>query len=278
MSDILIIVVLYNQSVNIVNKWKRYVNDRRHLFFCFIDNSENACTPIEFSNSAYLANKKNIGIAAAQNLGIKYAQKNNYKYAIFFDQDSDVDDLYVERMKDEYVRIKERNHKIAILGPTVINKESSLEYKNNDLIGDYGFALAPQLISSGSITEVSNFEIIGLMDELLFIDYVDFEWCWRAEKLGFLCARTHNVFLNHKVGQTERFFFKFPIIVSASTRYFYQYRNFIWLLKRSYVPKDWKKKVIVRKFFEVFFIPWIVPNKIQTIKNIMRGIVAGVSK
>ncbi|END16895.1 putative rhamnosyltransferase domain protein, partial [Escherichia coli P0301867.8] len=40
-------------------------------------------------------------------------------------------------------------------------------------------------MSSGSLTKVDVFKKIGLFDEDLFIDYVDYEWGWRALEKNF---------------------------------------------------------------------------------------------
>ncbi|MFX8766500.1 glycosyltransferase family 2 protein, partial [Acinetobacter baumannii] len=41
------------------------------------------------------------------------------------------------------------------------------------------------LISSGSLISVEALKAVGLMRDYYFIDYVDTEWCLRAEYLGY---------------------------------------------------------------------------------------------
>ena len=73
-----------------------------------------------------------------------------------------------------------------------------------------------------------------------FIDYVDHEWCWRAESKGFVNGITLKIKLAHFVGQQEYRIFNQLVIISAPIRYYYQTRNYLWLLRRSYVPRQWK--------------------------------------
>ena len=57
---------------------------------------------------------------------------------------------------------------------------------NNRLINTY-----IKDLSSSIIVNIINNNIIldvGLMDESLFIDWVDFEWCWRAKSKGYKTA------------------------------------------------------------------------------------------
>lgn len=270
------IVVLYNPSEEIINKWKSYVCRMTRYFFLFVDNSERTVNSIDGPNSFYLTNKKNLGIAAAQNIGIKYAIENHFDYVVFFDQDSEFDDLYIEKIIGEFIRIQHLEPKIAVVGPTAVNKDSFLEYKYRENTNKENYAVVSNLISSGTVVKVSVFKTIGMMEESLFIDYVDFEWCWRAISKGFLCARTHNVSLLHKVGSSSISILGRTVIISAPVRYFYQYRNFLCLIKRNYVPKRWKIKTFVRKFMEIVVLPWVVRKKIETIKYVFKGIKAGV--
>ena len=49
-----------------------------------------------------------------------------------------------------------------------------------------------ELMSSTSLIPIEMFSKVGLLEETLFIDGVDHEWCWRAKKienLRFFCFR-----------------------------------------------------------------------------------------
>lgn len=43
------------------------------------------------------------------------------------------------------------------------------------------------IISSYSLVPLRNFLIVGNMDERLFIDFVDDDWCWRASAFLINC-------------------------------------------------------------------------------------------
>lgn len=276
MCRVISIIVLYNPSLRVMKKWTDFVKKSPNMFFCFVDNSIGLTNHIEAYNSVYFANQGNLGISVAQNIGIKYAKEHFFDRIIFFDQDSDFSEQYLSDLTQEYSRIKNLCPNLAILGPKIINKDTNQEYKHGGVTNNEGFIICRELISSGTIVETALFDKIGLMEEPLFIDYVDFEWCWRAKQKGYLSAKTQNVFLFHKVGQQNRTFFGFPIILSSPIRYFYQYRNFFRLIKRSYVPFKWKQNVLVRKMVEFFVIPFIYQRNIKTLYYMVKGLVAGL--
>lgn len=276
MYKICVIVILYNPSEEIEQKWASYVKKNKDVFFIFVDNSEEGNKFPLPQNAFFFSNNANLGIAAAQNIGISYACRNDFNDVLFFDQDSEICDDYIKSITCEFNRIREINPQIAVLGPKIVNKESLNEYKHNDFVNSNQYAVVEHLISSGSIVSVESIHSIGNMDERLFIDYVDFEWCWRAKNKGYLCARTHNVALAHKVGQKSLIIFGMPIVISSPFRYFYQYRNYLWLVRRSYVPTKWKLRMFFRKVVEFVILPIIVTNKRDTLVNIIRGIKAGV--
>ena len=62
------------------------------------------------------------------------------------------------------------------------------------------FVQISHCISSGMIISTRYFDEIGPFRDDLFIDWVDNEWCWRANNLGFKIIGSGKVFLEHKMG------------------------------------------------------------------------------
>lgn len=241
-----------------------------------VDNTPDSDLNLTSGNVYYIPLKQNKGIAAAQNIGIRKAKELGCLYIVFFDQDSEVEADYIGKMRTEYERIKEKYPRMAVLGPTIVNKENGEKYKSTNKKRENGCVILPALISSGSMMKSDILEKVGVMDEKLFIDYVDFEWCWRAGSQGYICCITSQVELYHKVGQHDFSFFNIPIIVSAPVRYYYQYRNYMWLIRRSYVPKEWKLKMAIRKLWELLFLPFGVDGGKFIARNMFRGIKDGI--
>ena len=270
------VIVYYNPSNEIVNKWGSVILKHPIIHFVIVDNSNRENFHPISNNCTYISLFENKGIAYAQNKGITYALDKNNSYIVFFDQDSDVPEGYFENIVLEYRKIKNFIPNLAMLGPAIINKETNEKYKTKGASSSDDFVLTSSLISSGTVAESNTFKEIGLMDDSLFIDGVDFEWCWRAVSKGYICARTQRVSLLHKVGQQYKHFLGYPIIVSSPTRYFYQYRNFLKLIRRDYVPRSWKIKTSIRRFVELFIVPFYAEKKLETFRQMLKGIKAGL--
>lgn len=270
-SRIAIIIILYNSDFP-------QINDKNHIYI-IVDNTPNRDLGISKENHIYIPLFKNKGIAAAQNIGIQKAISLNCEYVIFFDQDSLIPSFYINNMVNEYQRIRRSFPNLFILGPQTINGRTQEPYKST--IHQYkplttGFIKKPDVISSGSCVSISSIQDVGLLDESLFIDYVDHEWCWRAQAKGYICGITTNVKLTHFIGQNEYRILNQLVIVSSPIRYFYQTRNYMWLLRRKYVPLNWKIKSGIKRLIFPISYPFKTNNWKSIYINIYKGYIAGL--
>lgn len=275
----IVIVVYYPDELVLKSKLARLKNSFEVVV---VDNTPTSMRIVSDCSFAYIPLNKNTGIAKAQNEGIAFLQKKNCTHIVFFDQDSDWTSLYVESVVAEYIRISEFRTDLFLLGPRVINESDGEEYRSvvhKDVESDKGFVYKREIISSGSCLQVSKLEKTGLLDEAFFIDFVDFEYCWRAEMLGLVCGITNGVTLRHKVGQKDiKFPFGYSVIISSPFRYYYQYRNHLWLCKRRYVPLQWKVNTGIKHFLRILYFPFVVKGWVQIEKNIIKGIIHGIFK
>ena len=252
--------------------------DLSNIAIVVVDNTPNKVIEIEQTNVAYIPLRENTGIANAQNVGIRNLLDRGCSHIVFFDQDSEYSLRYVEAIVSEYMRIASLRDDMFILGPTVVDKDSKEEYKSLSADGMAGasYIIQRELISSGTCVSASRISQVGMLQSSMFIDYVDFEWCWRAESKGLVSVMTRNVTLPHKVGKGQKRVLGCVFIESAPFRYFYQYRNLIALCRLNYVPKSWKYKKLLRKVIEIFVMPVISNNGKDILKNSLRGIAAGL--
>lgn len=223
----------------------------------------------------YVALCENKGIAEAQNIGVRLLAKKNVRYIVFLDQDSRCPMGYCESIVADYKRIKTREPRLALLGPTVTNSATNEDYQScihREHFDDEGFSIRRDVISSGACVEKSVLDDVGLNDEGLFIDFVDFEWCWRAENKGYVCGVTRNVTLNHHVGQSELKIGAYRVIISSPLRYYYQYRNHLWLCRRRYVPLQWKIATGIKHIARLVYLPWLVDDGMRVWRNMLKGI------
>ncbi len=273
-----IIIVLYNPTKDDI----AYVKDlAKNAEGVVVDNSD--CPSIsgqKIGNMTYISNRANLGIAKAQNIGLRHILKNcDATHIVFLDQDSRIPVDFPQQMADAFKRISDKR-KLAMLGPQIIHKESQKVYQSaihQDTVTEDGwFIRRRDVISSGSCISREVLDNVGFMDSDLFIDTVDYDWCWRAEHMGYECGITPRVTIQHQVGKRELHIGKYLIIISAPFRYYYQYRNYFWLLRRKYVPLQWKITTGVKYTARFIYFPLFVKGGMDCWKHMCRGIRDGI--
>lgn len=253
-NDLCCIVVLFKPQLSVIKSWQNLVNECNSIFFTFIDNTPEIeiCDKNEIANHLpnYYRLKANCGIAKAQNIGIKVAEKLGVNYIIFFDQDSKPSKDIIFKLKESFCNIS-KHEKIAAIGPLIHNLNSK-EVTN---YYDKEFVEMREIISSGTITSMDVIKDIGDMEDTLFIDHVDHEWCWRAKSKGYKIMLATRLNLDHKIGLSDVTCFGVVLHLTAPIRYFYTFRNRRKLMFRAYVPAEWKRYTIPRTIAMLILIP-----------------------
>lgn len=246
-----------------------------------VDNSENRCFESDQVNLMdYIFLGGNTGIAHAQNVGIERLLKESESdYIVLMDQDSRWEDDYAQRITEEYEALLQKGIKLSALGPTVYRRKTGEEYQSiihkKQYLND-DFILRPHIIASGCCIRKALFKEVGVFEDALFIDFVDDEWCWRARTHGYVCGITPHLSLQHAIGQKELHIGKYVIIVSAPFRHYYLYRNYLTLVRRHYVPLQWKISYGIKFFARFFYYPLILDNGMAYWKYMWRGIKDGI--
>lgn len=277
------ILVTYNPDFTLLLKSLKSIEGQVDEL-CLLDNSTNELIinqmeqlPTQYT---YMKMSNNVGIALAQNIGLEYFLRKNYDFIIFMDQDSIAPDNLVEQLMLDYEYLKEREINVGGVGPRPINRQNNKEYKGSIKKGislSEGITEVTELINSASLIPLSNFQKVGLMEASLFIDAVDHEWCWRARKL--ISARffiSEKVKLSHQLGEGDRFLLGRQVAISSSFRMFFQYRNYLLLLRRGYVPLYWKLLNGFKYTVKFFYYPLCVSPRKEYLRQILRGIKAGI--
>jgi len=251
-----------------------------------VDNSEKPVNN-DFLNQNPHANKiewvaleQNLGIGAAHNVGIKRAIEQNYDGILLLDQDSNPPENLVKELSSGIEFLTDQGIKVACLGPDIFNKNTNETYKpllNKGVELSQDFVEKDVLISSGKLLVADAVKQIGMMDEALFIDLVDFEWCWRAKKYGFRVFSSKRARMGHMVGQKNvKIFNVYNLLIPSPIRHYYQFRNTIFLLKRGYVPRYWKIKALVERSIELFLYSLFISPRLVRFQYISKGIKDGL--
>ncbi|MBI1910221.1 MAG: glycosyltransferase family 2 protein [Deltaproteobacteria bacterium] len=186
-------------------------------------------------------NDKNLGIATALNIGAQIVIREGYLWLATFDDDSLVTTGYFESLLRACESYKDRD-KVAIISPIYHDKRSGVQYiianqKTSDGLKPYKIDVT---MTSGNLVKTSHIKNIGFYDESLFIDYVDYDFCLRASKLGYQIIQTGTAVLLHSLGQLKRhtlFGKSFHTMQYNKMRRYYQTRNRLILIRRHWTHK-----------------------------------------
>jgi rhamnosyltransferase len=250
-----------------------------------IDNSESEQNLSNFFSDSKIiitSLKSNKGIAFAQNVGIMASILNGANFIILSDQDSIYPENYFARMISPIADF----NKVAAIAPMVkevhqnscqgFSVKKSYGYKMiYPLTGNF---ILFQAIASGLIINVNSLKTVGLMAENLFIDWVDYEWCWRASKAGYDVIGNADVAILHRPGNSIFNFLNFKkISCKNSLRYYYITRNAFYLsLYSKNLSIIQKIYLFTRSFRYIFLYPFLSKNIFFGAKYVFLGFFHGL--
>lgn len=218
----------------------------------------------QFNNIVLIKNYENKGIAYALNQLMNFGESNLYTYMLTLDQDSKCPKNYIQDMLPFFKIDK----KIGIVAPVIKDI-------NVGIVGHspspYGYVKT--CITSGSIVSIEAWKNIGGYDELLFIDSVDFDFCYRLRKAKYLILQTDRKYLIHEIGDGEikKFlFWKVNVTNHSPFRKYYISRNNIYypLKNRMYIRF---LRGVFRDLCLIFIVLFYEESKVSKIKNIIQG-------
>lgn len=231
--------------------------------------------------------KNNQGIATAQNTGIEWAIERGAEYILFFDQDSSIPDGYIQDLYNDYQYLTKQGTKVGAIGPRFIDERYNFYYKTIS-VNKYGFRKkhdvsnivkplpSTLLISSGSLISVSTLKDVGYMRDHYFIDYVDTEWCLRAEAKGYTNFVSSSAVMKHTIGDDVLQFKLFNVPVHSAFRRYFRVRNAFYMLREPHVPFLLFVREITFNFIHQGILICFEKNRLAYIKSYFKGLKDGV--
>lgn len=184
--------------------------------------------------------KENKGIAAAQNLGIKKALSDEADFILTSDQDTVFPQNYVKEILQAYQNLINHGAIIGAVSPVFRDAQHANKMHPIVKFGRFGLKKFPpgkdpqkvsHVISSGMLLNAKSLIEVGLMKEPFFIDWVDTEWCWRADALGYSIYQIPEISISHALGENSKDLILFSVTSHHYLREYYKLRNAIFLLK-----------------------------------------------
>ena len=250
--------------------------------------AEASLSGLDPSHAARLGNARNVGLAAAQNQGIEVARQHGAEAVVFFDQDSLPPADAVTALERVWREREAKGESPGAVG-VAYQGEGSTHWPGFVRIRWWGFGRRPCrseadvveadfLISSGSLIPMRVLDDVGGMDEVLFIDHVDTEWCLRAASKGYRFFGVCGVKMTHALGEhSQRIWFGRWRQVSSHhpVRYYYMFRNSVLLCRRRYVRLDWKIGDALRSLQMLVFFGLFASRRREVLAMMFRGWFAG---
>ncbi|QLY79138.1 glycosyltransferase family 2 protein [Clostridium intestinale] len=277
--DVCALIVSYNPDKDLIESCKTLLNKVDKIIIVDNASSEEFSIKIIKEIEKYeekievIYNRQNYGIAKALNIGFERIIELGYIWALTLDDDSIIDNNMVYNMLSIYNLINRDD--IGIIAPRYIEKryynsiilckDSKVEYEYVD------FA-----ITSGNLVNVNIYVKIKGYDESLFIDYVDYDFCFKLLIKGYKILKINSAIMIHSLGESKFVSigkFKFAITNHDAFRRYYMTRNRIILWNRyNNIFYKWVKKDRLRFFNETIKIILFEKDKISKLISIYKGI------
>ncbi len=232
---------------------------------------------------------ENMGVGFAQNTGIRHARSAGATHVLILDQDSQPSPGMVNSLLIQCQRLEATGVQVAAVAPVYAD---SHEGAASDFLrlSKYGFVRkshlstsdveeADFLISSGCLMSVNVFDRIGFMDEKLFIDHVDTEWCIRAQSKGYCLFGVPAARMTHTLGEkrTRIWFLRWRNVpYHAPFRYYYILRNSLLMQRRPYMPLKWRVAEALRCLRVLVFYGLFAPRRGECLRMMFKGLWHGV--
>jgi rhamnosyltransferase len=235
--------------------------------------------------AAVVANDGNIGVAAAHNVGIRRALRLGFDHVLLLDQDSELAPGAVQRLADAYCALTAAGERVAAVGPSYADARSGLAFPFARLRRLRMERLTPTpgqsvecdiLISSGCFISLKALREIGEMDERLFIDFVDVEWCVRARSLGWKVYGVADARMRHRLGNGAFRVLGRVLPVHGPARYYYLTRNALLLARKPFVTWRWRAHLAYRVAGQLVLFGLLCPQRGARFGMMVRGLIDGL--
>lgn len=274
--SVLIVLTTYNPEPNVLlENLQSYAGQVK--FVVITDNSDSTSKRFEvlqvagrFDNVVVNAMLTNAGIATAQNVGIQKAKDLGGDFVIEMDQDSMLPPGYVDDLVCRHSELTAKGVRVGGIGPLAVRKGSDEVYDGISRSGDV--IEVEYTLSSGFLMRFDAIDAVGLKNEDLFIDFVDWEWCWRSRERGYRIFIDTTLEISHMLGDGHKRILGQSIGMPSPIRHYYQFRNFIYLLGKPFVPGRWKFKYSVIMLAKLCLIPLCFDRKMKRLSFAVTGI------
>jgi rhamnosyltransferase len=226
----------------------------------------------------------NLGIATALNICCRLAWENGARYAITFDQDSLPEPGMVETLMAELQDWQTRGQRVAAIGPRFVDVRSGVE-RVIPFLWTTAFAIrylageetqpVSLLMTSGCLLDLQVWKLVSF-DDRLFIDLVDYNWCWRLARQGYIFLGSGRARLRHELSQRLVHIGRIMLTSYTPQRRYYQCRSAVYNFLYVDVPPGGKRFLLSYLFGAWLVAVSIDAAKLRSLWQCLRGCAHGL--
>lgn len=286
------VIVLYNPDIPLLDRLLRSVIGQVEKIFV-IDNTPRSAADSsiffdQYQNDIlYVPLGENKGIAAAQNIGIRKGMDANCSHVLLLDQDSALSTDMVKKLLLAESELLRTGQKVAAVGPLFIDEKTDkrsfairrtfLGVKRISIDAHCHKPLqTDHLIASGALIRTTVFRSIGVMRDDLFIDWVDIEWCMRAQYSGYTSYIIPDAVMRHSIGDGNVRILGKDINLHSDLRNYYMIRNATYLLRLKSMRR-WRVVTAIKVIKYILFYSLYSAHRWKTTTLLLRAFVDGVT-
>jgi rhamnosyltransferase len=225
----------------------------------------------------------NSGIAHAQNIGIQTAIDAGADVVALFDQDSQIAPGFLAALVAPL-----RLGVPAVVSPLYYDDISQQELPSL-AVSKCGISSAIHregqkdpypvdvVISSGTAATREVYENAGLLDESLFIDFVDTEWCLRCRDKDIPILVVPEAVMHHRIGSRAIATIIMTILAHNPARCYYQLRNCFLLFGKKHIPLLFSIKQLVAVFASRLLLLFFVNGRLAYLKAYAAALKDGIT-
>lgn len=271
---LLSVIILYHPNITAVQQLITELH-AQGSDVVIVDNSptshQNALNSILTAQDEYHHFPQNIGLGAGHNIAIKRAFSENYEFLLIFDQDSSIPPGFINALLTTFKQVSAHD-KVAAVGPSYTDQRFKNTHRENIHVVSTPTAKR-MIISSGSLFSVTALKDVGLMDEALFIDFIDTEWCYRAGQKGYKVYQSASAMMEHHLGEMKPVLFGlYKMRYMKPIRYYYFTRNLRRLAREHRIAKASIWSGYGRHLPSMVIKALFLPHTSNYLKNLVKGL------
>lgn len=199
------------------------------------DKTDKLRRQVSRSGIKYATKNENTGLGYALNVCCHAACKDGYQWLLLLDQDSVITKDNLDKMI-EFIR-KNDSERLAIVSP-IITDPGQHNIKSNTVKS------MNAVITAGMILKLEAFKDVGNFVKAPFLYYVDYEFCYRLKKKGYIILKNGGAVLYSNQYDDAKVVNGFKVDKCSPWRHYYHANGHFYIIKHYPEERKFHKQLL----------------------------------